>query len=535
MSAAAQTILPDPVTLLEDIKFLRHEVRNLRADVVYYQEIIRLLKHQRFAPKSEVAPSGQGTLFNEAEVLTLVPDEDDDASTAAADGRKDGKKKKRGRPVRAALPDDLPVEERIIDLPESEKTCPHGVLRKLIGFESLEQLGIKPAQFFKIIIKRLKYATCDCDQCLTAAESPTAVQSAQVITTAPAEPQPIPKSFASPGLLAQIVVNKYADALPLYRQEGIFKRYGIDLPRSTQAGWMISCGKLILPLINLAKEQLLLAPIIYADETRNQILKGTGKAATTKSYTWVFMRDDADGPKVIIYEVGPSRGHEVPLKFLEDYAGFLHTDGYEVYETLAEKMPGIKLIGDWVHARRKFHDVIKALPKDFKGEVKAQVALDLIDELFRIERDMDEITLDERKRIRQERSKPVTERLKAWADNTAPYVPPKGLTGKAIAYMLARWRKLTIFLDNPMLRLDTNGVENAIRPFVIGRKNWLFSDTLAGAESSAALYSLLVMAREHRLNPVEYMTAVFTELPKATTADEIEKLLPWNWQTAATV
>jgi transposase len=148
---------------------------------------------------------------------------------------------------------------------------------------------------------------------------------------------------------------------------------------------------------------------------------------------------------------------------------------------------------------------------------------------------MGEVTPDERKRIRQETSKPVAEQLKASVDSTTPYVPPKGLTGKAIAYMPAGWRKLTVFLDNPMLRLDANGVENAIRPFVIRRKNWLFSDTLAGAESSAALYSLLVMAREHRLNPVEYMASVFTELPKATTADEIEELLPWNWQTAATV
>jgi len=531
MSAAAQTILPDPIALLQDVKLLRHEVRNLQADVAYYQEIIRLLKHQRFAPQSEVFASGQGTLFNEAEVLTLVPNEEDDPTTN--EDEKKGGKKKRGRPVRAPLPDNLPVEERIIDLPESEKICPHGVLRKLIGAEILEQLGIKPMQFFRLIIKRLKYATCDCAQCLAASDSPSADQPASLIVTASADPQPIPKSFASPGLLAHIVVNKYVDALPLYRQEGIFKRYGIDLPRATQAGWMICCGKLIMPLINLAKEKLLLAPIIYADETRNQILKGTGKSAITKSYTWVFMRDDHEGPKIVIYEVGPSRGHEVPLKFLEDYAGFLHTDGYQVYETLADKMPDLKLIGDWVHARRKFHDVIKALPKDFKGKVKAKAALDLINELFRIEREMGEVTLDERRQIRQKLSKPVVDKLKAWADETVPYVPPKGLTGKAISYMLARWHKLTIFLDQPILRLDTNCVENAIRPFVIGRKNWLFSDTLAGAESSAALYSLLVMAREHKLNPIAYMTAVFTELPRATTVDDVEKLLPWNWQAPA--
>lgn len=528
MSAAAQTISPDPVALLADVKFLRRENHNLRADVAYYQEMIRLLKHQRFAPKSEISPSGQGTLFNEAEVLALVPN-DDDAPTTGEDEKKGGKKN-RGRPIRKPLPDNLPVEERVIDLPESEKKCPHGVLRKLIGAEILEQLGIKPMQFFRIITKRLKYAACDCEQCLAAAESPSEDQPVAMVVTAAAEPQPIPKSFASPGLLANIVVNKYTDALPLYRQEGIFKRYGIDLPRATQAGWMISCGKLVMPLINLAKEKLLLAPIVYADETRNQILKGTGKAATTQSYTWVFMRDDVEGPKIVIYEVGPSRGHEVPLKFLEDYAGYLHTDGYQVYETLAEKMPDLKLIGDWVHARRKFHDVIKALPKDFKGEVKAKTALDLIDELFRIEREMGEVTLDERKRIRQEQSKSIVDKLKVWADATGPYVTPKGLTGKAITYMLDRWRKLTLFLDNPMLRLDTNCVENAIRPFVIGRKNWLFSDTLAGAESSAALYSLLVMAREHGLNPIHYMTAVFTDLPKATTADEVEKLLPWNWR-----
>ena len=248
------------------------------------------------------------------------------------------------------------------------------------------------------------------------------------------------------------------------------------------------------------------------------------------------MREGPNGSKIILYELGPTRSHTVPLRILEGFTGFLHTDGYTAYETLAEKMPGITLVGDWAHVRRKFDDAIKAVAKDFKGEIKAKAGFDLINDLFRIEREDigKDATLEDRAKIRLEKSGPVINKLKAWVDDVAETIPPKTLSGAAIKYMMDRWPKLILFLDHPTLRLDTNPVEGIIRPFVIGCKNWLFSDTIKGAEASAALYSLIVMARSAGLNPFHYLKAVFTELPKAKVVGDVEALLPWIWNPAAT-
>jgi len=375
-----------------------------------------------------------------------------------------------------------------------------------------------------IVTHRCKYV-CDCSACREGLESP-------IMKTAPIEAQPIPKSMAAPGLLAYIAVSKYADALPLARQEGMFKRYGIDLVRATMASWMMGLGELVTPLINLIRDELIKGYVIQADETVMQVHKGTGKKATAKNYMWIFMRDGPNGSKIVLYELGPSRSHTVPLRVLEGYKGYLHTDGYEAYETLADKMPGITLVGDWAHVRRKFDEAVKAVAKDFKGEIKAKYGLDLINELFRIEREEigKDQGLEDRLRIRQEKSKPLIEKLKNWADETTSTLPPKTLSGIAVRYMLERWPKLILFLGDPMLRMDTNPVEGIIRPFVVGRNNWMFAETVRGAEASAALYSLIVMARSAEVNPFLYLKAVFTDLPKAKTAADVEALLPWIWK-----
>ena len=423
----------------------------------------------------------------------------------------------------------LPRTIKILDLPENEKICPKtGALLKKIGQEVSEQLDIKPAELSVIQTIRYKYA-CDCYVCKDGHDTPT-------MKTAPHELLPAPKSMAAPGLLAYIAVSKYADALPLARQETIFKRYGITLVRATMASWMILLGELVTPLMNQIREEMVKRGVILADETRVQVLKGTDKKPTAQSYMWTFMREGPNGSKIILYELGPTRSHTVPLRILEGFTGFLHTDGYTAYETLAEKMPGITLVGDWAHVRRKFDDAIKAVAKDFKGEIKAKAGFDLINDLFRIEREDigKDATLEDRAKIRLEKSGPVINKLKAWVDDVAETIPPKTLSGAAIKYMMDRWPKLILFLDHPTLRLDTNPVEGIIRPFVIGRKNWLFSDTIKGAEASAALYSLIVMARSAGLNPFHYLKAVFTELPKAKVVGDVEALLPWIWNPAAT-
>lgn len=504
--------------LLEENTFLRLEIKNLTADKNYLEEIIRHLKRLRFDRSSEVAPSGQGTLFNEAECIV------EEEAAASVPGKP--RSKKRGRPVRKPLPDSLPQVHKVIDFADEEKICPKsGQPLKKISEEVSKQLDIEPMKAVVVVTTRYTYG-CDCSACFDGGNAPT-------IKTAPVELQPIPKSMAAPGLLAFIAVSKYADALPLARQEGIFKRYDINLVRATMATWMIALGKLVTPLINLTRDELIKGPVIQADETRIQVLKGTGKKATAKSHMWAFLRDGPNGSKIVLYELGPSRSHTVPLSVLEGYVGYLQSDGYEAYETLARKMPGVILVGDWAHVRRKFDDAIKAIDKNFKGEIKAQIGLNLINDLFRIERkDIAKDASDEEiLRIRQEKSKPLIAALKKWADETLPLLPPKTHSAAAVRYMLARWDKLILFLGDSILRLDTNPIEGIIRPFVVGRKNWLFADTMRGAEASASLYSLIVMARAAGLNPFEYLRSVFTELPKATTAAEIEVLLPWIWKS----
>jgi len=501
------------------LAFLQRQNKELIEDKNYLEELVRHLKRQQFDRSSEIAPSGQGTLFNEAEAV---------AGSAEPERKKPGKERKRGRPVRKPLPDHLPQVHKTIDLAEGDKVCPKsGQPLNQIGEEVSKTLDIDPMKAVVIVTHRLKYG-CDCPACIEGIDGVT-------MKTAPVEPQPIPKSMAAPGLLAFVAVSKYGDALPLARQEGIFKRYGIELVRSTMASWIIALGVLVIPLINLIRDELLKGKVIQADETRIQVRNGTGKKATAESYMWAFTHAGEGGEKIVLYELGPSRSHTVPLRVLEGFTGYLHTDGYEAYETLAGKMPGLKLVGDWAHVRRKFDEAIKAVPEDFKGEIKAKVAFDLINELFRIERkDIGKDAADDvRLKIRQEKSTKIVDDLKKWADETAPTLPPKTLSGKAVRYMLERWEKLTLFLQDPILRLDTNPVEGVIRPFVVGRNNWMFADTLKGAEASAALYSLVVMARANGRNPFLYLKAVFTELPKAKTAEDVAALLPWVWQPAS--
>lgn len=518
-TATAQQVTALPPTrehLVAEVAHLARENKSLRDDLAYYMEMVRKLKRMHFAPKSETTPPGQGTIFNEAEHLVAE-------AKAAVDAEENAKKKRnRGKPKRNPFPDHLPRVEVTIDLPADQKVCPktqHPLT--LIGAETSQQLDVVPAKAQVIVTNRLKYA-CKGPCCAGGDEGTT-------IKAAPVQPQPIPKGIATANTLAWVACNKYVDGLPLYRVEELFRRMGIDVTRQTMAGWLVKLGEMLTPIINLMKDKLFESRVIYADETRLQVLTGTGKAATALSYVWVLMRGGENGePNVVLYDLGPTRGHEVPLRLLAGYEGHLHTDGYEAYDTLEKKMPKIIHVGDWVHVRRKFDEAAKSShdPKT----CKSNEALAMINELFRIERTAAKhgVTEAELLRIRDTQSRPIVEKLKAWVDELSPQVRPKSLLGKALAYLLGQWPKLLHFLEKPYLRLDTNLVENAIRPFVVGRKAWLFSATVQGADASAALYSIVVTARANGLEPFEYLKRLFEALPRANTPEDYEALLPWK-------
>ncbi|MEQ8693405.1 MAG: IS66 family transposase [Pseudomonadales bacterium] len=491
---------------------LERETQQQSARILSLQEQLNLALARRFAARSEKLSPDQIRLFDEAEADALTADaelnaSEDDAVTVPAHRRRKG--------GRRPLPEALPRVEVVHELPEDERACPHdGQPLKVIGEATSEQLDIVPATIQVIRHVRKQYA-CDCGQCIRTAALP---------------PQPIPKSNASPGLLAHITVSKYQDALPLHRQETILQRIGVDIPRATLASWMIRMGILVQPLINLMRDYLLAYDILQMDETTVQVLREAGKTVQSRSYLWLQRGGPPDQP-VVLFDYDPSRGQGVPLRLLEGFRGYLQTDGYDGYNAVVAAQQLIHL-GCMAHARRKFHEAVKAQGKKGKGQPasagKAQQGLALIQKLYRVEAEGRELTSEQRHALRQAKAVPLLEQLKAWLDKSLPQVPPNTATGKALQYLHTEWDKLIVYLEDGRLEIDNNGAENAIRPFVIGRKNWLFSDSVAGVNASANLYSLIETAKANGLEPYAYLRQVYTELPRSETVEAIEALLPWH-------
>ncbi|GMR16718.1 MAG: IS66 family transposase [Gammaproteobacteria bacterium] len=515
--------LPDDIEALKSllieqntqIEQLQTENNQYKTKVLTLQEQLNLAIARRYAASSEKIPADQFRLFDEAEVdnetenddvLSLL-NEDDDSTSVAAHTRK----KKTGR---KALPDSLVRVDEIHSLSEAERVCEHdGNVLNEIGEVISEQLDIIPAKIQVIRHIRKKYA-CDCGKC---------------IKTAPMPNQPIPKSLASPGLLAHITVSKYQDALPLYRQEQILQRIGVTIPRATLANWMIQSGTLIQPVINLLRDRLLSYDILHMDETTVQVLDEPNKKAQSKSYLWVQRGGPPDKP-VILFDYDAGRGQSVPLRLLEGFKGTIQTDGYAGYNAVVNQN-NLMHLGCWAHARRKFSEAVKAQGKGKnknKKTGKAQRGLAFIQKLYKIEKALLNITAEERFTHRQQQSLPVLEKFKSWLDESIITVPPKSAVGNALQYLNNEWDKLIRYTNDGRYLMDNNLAENAIRPFVIGRKNWLFSQSVKGVKASANLYSLNETAKTNGLEPYAYLRILFSELPKATTLDEIEKLLPGN-------
>jgi transposase len=479
----------------------------VETEVRFLREQVNLLLHKRFAASSEqYRYPGQHELFDEAEatVDVVVEEEttiDDAAVTVAGHARK--------KPGRKPLPAELPRIDVMLDLDEQDKVCSvDGHALHKIGEEITEKLDIIPAKMRVIRTIRPKYGCRHCETGITTAEVP---------------PQIIPRGIATPGLLAHVVVSKYADALPLYRQEKIFERLGIELHRATLANWMIKVDTALTPLITLLREELIKGRVIHMDETPVQVLKEPGKTPQSQSYMWVSMSGAYD-PAIVLYDYDPSRASSVPARLLPGYDGYLVSDGYSAYHTVTTQsaMTGV---GCWAHVRRKFDEALKVQGKTKTG--KAQVALNEIRKLYAIERQIQEKPPDEKRKVRQSRASPIIEQFRRWLDKSINQVPPKTTLGKALRYADNEWPRLIRYLEDGELPIDNNRCENAIRPFVVGRKNWLFANSQQGVRASAAIYSLVESAKHNGLDPYQYLRYVFTELPKIE-AHELHELLPYN-------
>lgn len=487
--------------LQQENDFLKEKINQKNHYIVQLEDALKQQRQKLFGVSSEKISTDQLGLFNEAEAIEEHEVAEEDSVTVQSHTRQ--------KKPRVSIPADLPREDIIHDLPESEKVCPHdGTQLDCIGSDDHEQLDIIPAQIKVIRHKRLKYACPCCHQHLATARKPK---------------QPIEKSIASPGLLAFVATQKYCDALPLYRQSEIFKRSGIELDRSNLANWMIKCGELIQPLINLLHDHLLERPWVQMDETSLQVLKEPGKTAQNKSYLWL-MASFTEKP-ITLFHYDPTRSQQVPMDLLASSVSTLMVDGYEWYQKACDDYQ-IQRLGCWAHARRKFMDAKKLQSKGKTG--KADQALAFIQKLYHIEQQTKESSPDQRYAIRQQQAKPIIDKIEKWLQKSLPHVPPKTVLGKALQYLHNQWERLIGYLDDGTYPIDNNLAENAIRPFAIGRKNWLFANSQAGARASANLYSLIQTAKANGLNPYEYLKQVFKELPCANSLEDIEKLLPWT-------
>lgn len=497
--------------LRSEVELLTQELKRTRIERDLFKEQLAAHLRRLYAARSEKAAIKQADLFfNEAEALCP----EGAAAVSESPVRVPAHARKKGRKPLSA---DLPRTVIRHELPEAERLCAHdGTMLTEIGVEVCEQLDIVPASIRVIRHERVKYA-CPCCR--------------QGVETAPLPAKIIPKGLFSESALAHIVTAKYQDALPLYRQAVILKRCGGDIARHTLAANVIRVGEALTPLINLLRERLLEAPVLQGDETELQVCKEDGRPAQAKSWLWLTMTNC--GPPIRLFTYSASRAGQTALGLYTGASGALMSDGYEPYDAVARSYR-LTHLGCWAHARRRFIEAEAVTPKEQRtAEHPVTLMLGLIAALYAVETRAKGLDLTACHGLRERHSRPVIKRIEQQILAHRDSVTPQSLLGKAFHYAASQWRKLIRYLDDGRYPIDNNAAENAIRPFVIGRKNWLFADTVKGAQASANLYSLIETAKANGIEPYHYLTRVFTDLPKAQTVEDIERLLPWNRELPA--
>ena len=469
-------------------------------------EALKLAWAKRFGKSSEqfIDPNDpQGDLFDEAYVDSNIIDNE----TSDVEVKPYTRKKTRSK--RQPLPDYLPREIIEYKLSEGELLLDNGLKYEIIGADKSEQLEIVPADVKVIEHIKYKYAVNGHEE--------------YGVITATMPIQAIPKSIASSGLLAHIVQSKYCYHLPLYRQAQIWQQLDIDISRSSMSRWMMVLGEKVQPIADEIMEQIKELPYIQSDETKAIVLQEKDKLeGSHNGYMWVF-----NNPNGCLYEYNSSREGEYVYNKLEEYQGYIQSDAYSGYNCLFMPNSGRISVGCWAHARRKFMDVINASGKKSPKGIAHKV-VKLIGKLYQIESYAIENNLshDEIKQIRLEKSKPILNEIKIILDDVLTRTPPKGLLGKAVGYALNNWPELNQYLNEGYLPIDNNDTERKIKPFAVGRKNWLFSGNSKGAQASANLFTLIENAKLHNLKIFEYLTFVFDRIGDAKSDKDFEQLTP---------
>lgn len=493
--------LPDSPELLKKIIFdMQMEYASYKEKYARLLEELRLNKSHLYSSSSEKNIL-QADLFDESgiELSDELKDQLDDEIEVKSHSRKK-------HPVRRMLPKDLPREVVLHDISKEEKTCSCGVHLVKIGEEVTEQLKYIPAQLSVIQHVRPKYACKPCQENVKIAAMPTLF---------------LPKSIATPELVAYTIIAKYCDHLPLYRQESIWNRLEIDMPRSSLCGWILKTAELCEPLVKLLQKNIIAYDYVQADETTVQVLDEVGRDNTTKSYMWCYR---GGGEQVsIVYEYQPTRGGYHAAEFLQGYKGYLQSDAYSGYH-FADKNSDIIRVGCMAHARRKFADVIKAT----KSNGLANKAIKYFHALYKTENTARENNYSSEKRfhLRQEKSQLILTAFKTWLDTHLTKVPEQSKIGGAVRYALSNWELLTNYLKDGRIEIDNNLIENAIRPFALGRKNWLFAGSPSGAKAGAILYSLIETCKANNIEPYKYFCAMLHRIRLCKLEEDYLALLP---------
>ncbi len=501
----------------EEITALRSENEQLHAEVASLKEqvelltdALRLAQHKRFGASSEKNTedvSEQVSLFNEAEVCADEQEATEKTTTVAGHVRR-----KKKEYTLDNLSEGIPVEVVEHRLPEEELVCPQcGDILSEIGVETVRRLKARPAQFY---VQEDRYYSYGCLNCKEQAETTPVIKT-------PHEKGVIPSSFATPEAIAHIMVQKFVMGIPLYRQEQELKRMGISLSRQTMSNWILRANEeYLVPVWDRLHEEMLSREVLHADETTLQVLKEPGRSAQSKSYLWLYHTSgDTDRP-IVLCEYQPSRSGENARAFLSGFKGYLHTDGYSGYHGFSED---ITVVGCWAHARRKFDEALKSLPKNKQKGSSAAQGLAFCDMLFKLESGFAGLTPEQRYEQRLKQEKPVLDALWAWAECRT--VAPKSALGKAMTYLKDQWPYLTNYLKDGRLELSNNRAERGIKPFVIDRKNFLFANTPGGAKGSAVMFGLIQTALNNDLDPWRYLTWL---MQTSGAAEDMEMLLPWN-------
>ena len=505
-----------PQELPNDVEALKALVRELLDALERSQRRHERLEHRlgvllkaRFGPRADRLDPKQLRLFAE-EILAEggKPASEPEAPSepkpqAASNGNGHG---------RRPLPKDLPRKQVVHDLSDEEKRCPCcGQMRVRIGQETSEQLEYIPAQLCVIEHIRPTYACRKCEGNVETASKPL---------------QPIEKGLAGPGLLAQVITNKFGDHLPLYRQEDILARSGYEIPRSTTCGWLAGCASLVRPLYERMKDVVLQSKVIHTDDTPVPVLEPR-RGRTREGRIWVYV-GDTEHPYTV-FDYTPTRSRDGPARFFGGYAGYIQADAYGGYDHLFQpRGQGVAVpteVGCWAHARRKFVEAGRS------DALRSCTAVAMIRRLYDVEAEGRELDAASRRALRQAKSVPLLGTIKAWLDEQQGQVLPKSPMGEAIGYCLGNWKALTEYVHDGDLSPDNNAAENAIRPIVLGRKNWLFAGSDNGGRTGAVLASLVASCRRHGVDVFPYLRDVLTRIA-ATPVSRLDPFLPDRWKAA---